>query len=394
MSTVRAADLCRVCANPPPDKDSSMSALFDEKGNPRALAFILAKISDLPIASVDAGMPRHCCLTCKHKLEEADELRKMCQEADTKLRKMIVDEPQPRFPEVWDFKEDTVKQESSFLSEDESFGEEEPFEESASEYEEEKPKKRKYVRKLLSSKSNQDNDPDKTKKTKKHKKERKTYQCAACGHFCPNITMLKEHETTHQPDRPLQCHICPKDFARYTSFKRHLRTHEPKTESFRCEECEKTFVTDRARKEHILASHSKERPFKCKMCPKSYPRASTLWAHVQEVHNFRRPFKCEICSRGFSSRYILSRHLLTHEGKKSSHCPHCEKQYESNNYLLQHIAERHPETLETVQRCQYCGLGYSTDSHYRKHVALKHPEHLEQLVEQLKRKKERGNSAT
>uniref|UniRef100_A0A8D8P9K0 Zinc finger and SCAN domain-containing protein 31 n=1 Tax=Culex pipiens TaxID=7175 RepID=A0A8D8P9K0_CULPI len=384
MSATQAADLCRVCANPP--DGTSMCALFDEADNPRALAFILARVSDLPIMTVDAGMPRSCCSECRRKLEEVEELRKLCQEADLKLRKMVQDEPEELAVEElclqeMDSKEDIVKQESSFLSEEEEC-DFEPFENSDSDYVEEKPKKRKYVRRITENSNS-------SKKTKQHKKEKRTYQCATCGHFSSTAGSLKEHEITHRTHyRPHHCDKCPKTFARHTSFRRHLETHEPKTHSFRCEECDKSFSSDRARKEHIQAVHKKERPFKCKLCPKSYPRGSTLWAHVQDFHHNRKSFKCDTCSRGFSSNYILTRHKLTHEGKKLYQCPHCDKKYESNNYLKQHFAERHPETMPNVARCAYCGMGYYADGHYRKHVSHKHPERLDELLELLKRKKQ------
>lgn len=144
MTATRAADLCRVCANPP--DGTSMCALFDDADNPRALAFILARVSDLPIMTVDAGMPRSCCSECRRKLEEVEELRKLCQQADVKLRKMVQDEPVEELClQEMDSKEDIVKQETSSLSEEEEC-DFEPFENSDSDYVEEKPKKRKYVK--------------------------------------------------------------------------------------------------------------------------------------------------------------------------------------------------------------------------------------------------------
>ncbi|KAL9704797.1 hypothetical protein quinque_008315 [Culex quinquefasciatus] len=279
----------------------------------------------------------------------------------------------------------TENQESDHSSDDSDGDDSDP------DFQEEKPPN-------TAKKLKKDNDKPKVERKKrtsepkqKLPKEAKIFQCAWCGRFFKTNHNLKEHETTHSSDKPLKCHICPKEFARRDYYKRHIKMHETEGK-FKCNECDKAFHCNKRLENHISVKHRGERPFQCTLCPKTYPSASSLYGHVQTFHEKKQPFKCDVCLRTFYSKYILDRHKMKHKGIKSSQCPHCDKKYESNNYLHQHIAERHPEKAGDISRCLYCGLGYTTDSHYRKHVAKKHPEHLAELDQVLKAKRDALNN--
>ncbi|EDS41440.1 conserved hypothetical protein [Culex quinquefasciatus] len=358
MSSAEELGLCRVCASP--FEGSAMFRLFDEAVGPLALAEIFLQVAGIV---ADSRLPKSCCSRCRNRLQEVEDLRALCQESDRKLRKMVgieVKEEEPDEELNGSGIEAIPKVEMIELPETYSYWDD--------------------AENRLSSSDN-DSDPEK-KRTSEPKqklpKEAKIFQCAWCGRFFKTNHNLKEHETTHSSDKPLKCHICPKEFARRDYYKRHIKMHETEGK-FKCNECDKAFHCNKRLENHVSVKHRGERPFQCTLCPKTYPSASSLYGHVQTFHEKKQPFKCDVCLRTFYSKYILDRHKMKHKGIKSSQCPHCDKKYESNNYLHQHIAERHPEKAGDISRCLYCGLGYTTDSHYRKHVAKKHPEHLAEL---------------
>ncbi|XP_038110951.1 zinc finger protein 286A-like [Culex quinquefasciatus] len=421
MSSTAETALCRVCANP--FESSTMIRLFDKANGPLALAEIFLQVSAVSVG--DSRLPKCCCLRCKNRLKEVEDLRALCQESDRKLRKMIGDDRNeeesvdilPKV-EVFEYSESYScwsDPEHRFSSSDD---------EQASDFVEQKMAKRRSNRKVKTecksdvtnqidpekevpvSHKKSENDPDYvepiSKKSKKAKSEsqfnktpnptgepkgkrKRVYQCSLCGQIFASGYNLKEHESVHNPERLIKCPLCPKEFNRRNNYKRHMVVHK---EQFKCTECDRSFRNGSTLEEHISTKHRGERPHQCKQCPKTYLTSASLFTHVQAIHKQNFRFKCDICFKSFLTKTILERHTLKHQGVKFSHCPHCDNKYESNNYLKQHIAERHPEQIENLARCEYCGLGYATDCHYRKHVVKKHPERLVQFDEWLTAKRE------
>ncbi|EDS41442.1 zinc finger and BTB domain-containing protein 6 [Culex quinquefasciatus] len=215
-----------------------------------------------------------------------------------------------------------------------------------------------------------------------------SYQCTLCGKIYKSSNNLREHETTHFPDRKNhKCHICSQEFARRNYYLRHMKMHQTENQ-FKCNECDKIYPSDKKLQEHIRITHRGERPFQCNICSKTFPRSFTLNHHVQAVHEKirKKTFRCEKCTRTFENKTAYERHMNSHEGIKLNQCSHCGKNYEFKAYLLQHIAEKHPETVENLSRCQFCGVGYSTDGYYRKHIVKRHLEHLEAFDKWMKAK--------
>ncbi|EDS41444.1 conserved hypothetical protein [Culex quinquefasciatus] len=223
------------------------------------------------------------------------------------------------------------------------------------------------------------------KEEKQRKKASESLCCTACGKVYKSLFALREHETTHTLEKRFKCEICGMEFGKRTIFILHGFSTQ-----FKCSECEKAFHTEKLLNQHIQIRHRGERPFHCKLCPKTYPRASSLYVHVQTFHEKIRKkiYKCDICTRSFVNRHGYERHMNSHQGLKLNQCPHCGNKYEFRAYLLQHIAEKHPEMVPNLTRCEYCGVGYSTDGYYRKHIVKRHPEHLTLFDQLMKAKRE------
>ncbi|KAL9704790.1 hypothetical protein quinque_008308 [Culex quinquefasciatus] len=236
-------------------------------------------------------------------------------------------------------------------------------------------------------------DPEEEKERKKKEKKEKVQQeslcCIVCGKVYKSLFALREHETSHSNEKRFKCEICLMEFARRNNYKLHLKRHETEGQ-FKCNECDKSFYLEKLLTQHIQIRHRGERPFACKFCPKTYPRASSLFMHVRTIHEGikKKTMKCDICMRQFVCKYGYERHMNSHKGIKLNQCPHCGNKYEFKAYVLQHIAEKHPETVPNLTRCQYCGVGYSSDGYYRKHIVKRHAEHLAEFDVWMKAKRE------
>ena len=96
------------------------------------------------------------------------------------------------------------------------------------------------------------------------------------------------------------------------------------TESFYCpnEGCLKSFATKRRLSRHLL-THSGRRPFACthEGCFKTFIRKEHYTRHLvvhQDTLEGKRPYACHVegCSSRYAYKAHLKRHLLTHEKKK------------------------------------------------------------------------------
>uniref|UniRef100_A0A8D8CYJ4 (northern house mosquito) hypothetical protein n=1 Tax=Culex pipiens TaxID=7175 RepID=A0A8D8CYJ4_CULPI len=73
--------LCRVCAKP--FESSTMFRLLGE------LADAFWRVSEIEMQADGSRFPQSCCLKCRDRLQEVEELRALCLDSDRKLRKMI-----------------------------------------------------------------------------------------------------------------------------------------------------------------------------------------------------------------------------------------------------------------------------------------------------------------
>uniref|UniRef100_A0A1Q3F1J1 Putative c2h2-type zn-finger protein n=1 Tax=Culex tarsalis TaxID=7177 RepID=A0A1Q3F1J1_CULTA len=444
--------LCRVCANS--FESCTMFRLLDERNDLLPIAEAFWRVSKIEILAEDSKLPLSCCRRCRDRLQEVEDLRTLCLESDRKLRKMIDDglgekegdediemEKVEAIPTVelvevselnssWDDTENRLdsgeeesdtgglpKEPNKKSSKDqhlknvtrsmknnsakvETFSDldEEIDKNNDSDFDPNDEKVKFKRRSKMKIKPKSKRQPKRTKeradKTPKPKEKTpkgpQSYQCTLCGKIYKSSNNLREHETSHFPDRKNhKCNICSQEFARRNYYLRHMKMHQTENQ-FKCNEWDKIYPSDRKLQEHIRISHRGERPYQCKICGKTFPRVFTLNHHVQSVHEKirKKTYRCDKCTRAFESKPAYERHMNSHEGIKLNQCPHCGHKYEYKAYLLQHIAEKHPETVQNLTRCQHCGLGYSTDGYYRKHIVKRHPEHLEAFDKLMKAKRE------
>lgn len=106
--------------------------------------------------------------------------------------------------------------------------------------------------------------------------------------------------------------------------------------------------------------------FKCAHCDKSYQHEYLLKQHVYR-HTVSSPFTCEHCGEGFFEKILLDRHVRrTHSTDLK--CEPCNKRYENTKVFNKHQFKFHWEKLS----CPYCTVTYFTTKALEDHVSAEH----------------------
>jgi len=152
---------------------------------------------------------------------------------------------------------------------------------------------------------------------------------------------------------------------------------------YKCTTCNVIFVTKRALKDH-QRTHDVDRPFKCKVCDQRFTQASSLEKH-NRVHDKMKPFPCRHpgCHHSFSQISNLIRHTRLHTGEKPFKCDFCLKCFASGSNLQQHLQVHQEGGARNKFRCIFdeCPKSYLYQSSLKKHYQMSHGADYAQLLE-------------
>ena len=160
--------------------------------------------------------------------------------------------------------------------------------------------------------------------------------CAGIIRYRDSHALARHIRITHIAERPFECNICSKRFARSDSLLRHRRNvhsvederNQPKnsdstdkwimcsgdeTRPFQCgyEGCGKTYKTKQGLQRHFV-SHIGGSQFRCytgdcngavRFCD-----SQALARHIYKKHTMERPFECNICNKRLVSLHNLTKH--------------------------------------------------------------------------------------
>ncbi|XP_075161027.1 CTCF [Haematobia irritans] len=105
--------------------------------------------------------------------------------------------------------------------------------------------------------------------------------------------------------------------------------------------------------------------YKCPTCDYSSPKKFLLTRHLN-THNETRPFKCSVCERGFKTNVSLINHINTHLGNKPYKCEDCEMSFTTSGELTRHRRYRH--TGIKPHKCTECDYSSVELSKLRRHI--------------------------
>ncbi|XP_034482656.1 transcriptional repressor CTCF isoform X2 [Drosophila innubila] len=105
--------------------------------------------------------------------------------------------------------------------------------------------------------------------------------------------------------------------------------------------------------------------YACSHCSYTTNKKFLISRHVRS-HDAELSFKCSICDRGFKSNMGLVNHLNTHMGNKPHKCKQCESAFTTSGELIRHTRYKH--TKEKPHKCTECSYASVELTKLRRHM--------------------------
>lgn len=127
-----------------------------------------------------------------------------------------------------------------------------------------------------------------TKEIKKRTRTKRRYICEYCNKEFLGGNDLRKHIRIHTDERPFECKHCSQKFRQGGCLKNHIASQHGTTETYTCYYCNKTFPIKERLRLHMRL-HSGEKPYQCKICFKRFARGGQV-RFVQHQRDFSEFF--------------------------------------------------------------------------------------------------------
>ncbi|XP_055312079.1 zinc finger and BTB domain-containing protein 41-like [Sitodiplosis mosellana] len=197
-------------------------------------------------------------------------------------------------------------------------------------------------------------------------KKQKKHKCHVCNHLACGKYALKIHLRIHTGEKPFECSIFSKSFARNAHLRRHSMTHKDELPNA-CSKCARRFATPDEKQKH--ETRCQRSLFACNQCHYKTVQKGHLKRHVQSNYGAKRSIKCEFCRNEFTKKFFLNQHLSsTHSDQYPFKCSKC-----FGGYATEDAKEGHEHSCGYRQyQCHLCKNYRRYKHHLETHMRKVH----------------------
>ncbi|GAB1610672.1 zinc finger protein 577-like [Argonauta hians] len=171
--------------------------------------------------------------------------------------------------------------------------------------------------------------------------EDKPHKCDFCGKGYCRKDHLDRHKITHSGAKPHECNFCDKKFYRKDHLDKHRRTHLG-GKLYSCDYCGRTFSLKLNRDQHRLMHTTS--PDEVNNGGSTSGSVVITSGRSKSTNNCSDPSmsycKCNLCGKYFTDKSNFERHKTVHKPQVFQ-CMFCEKAFETECFLNQHLQSTH-----------------------------------------------------
>uniref|UniRef100_A0A6A7FUF3 Zinc finger protein 699-like n=1 Tax=Hirondellea gigas TaxID=1518452 RepID=A0A6A7FUF3_9CRUS len=203
--------------------------------------------------------------------------------------------------------------------------------------------------------------------------------CEFCGKRFDAFDSYKRHVKEYHKEKNVCCPYCSKKFSVRSRMLVHIDVNHTDGHKYRCPECQYTAKNYASVSRHRRVVHlpkNETHKHVCHICAKTFLVLSKLKVHMH-THATEKPFKCDTCEKGYTSKYRLCRHKITHQETFSSQiknsiehrsdlfCEVCQLILENYDKFIHHMRDVHNTTVYSKSEAadQQVELVTPVDSH-------------------------------